>query len=90
MAVITYAALIFIFATTGGFKQLAILASCALLLIYLAVVLAVIRLRYKKDNHNESSFQLPGGLLIPLIAIASIICYFYSSSMRDLFCKEAL
>jgi basic amino acid/polyamine antiporter, APA family len=72
LAVITYAVLIFILSVSGGFKQLATLASGALLLIYLAVILALIKLRMAKEDGGEKSFKVPGGLLIPGIAIASI------------------
>jgi basic amino acid/polyamine antiporter, APA family len=72
-AVIIYSLLIFILSISGGFKQLAILASGALLLIYLAVVLALIKIRMKKDSNTENSFKVPVGLLIPSIAIAAII-----------------
>ena len=72
LAIITYAALIFIFSISGGFKQLAILASAAILLIYLAVILATIKLRLTKQVAAEKTFRIPGGLLIPFIGIASI------------------
>jgi basic amino acid/polyamine antiporter, APA family len=73
LAVITYASLIFILSISGSFKQLAILASAAILLIYLAVILATIKLRMKKKFVPEKSFRVPGGLVIPFIGIAAII-----------------
>ena len=73
LAVITYGALIFIFSVSGGFKQLAILASAAILLIYLAVILSTIKLRSKKQDAAEKTFRAPGGLLFPFIGIASIV-----------------
>ena len=72
-AIIAYAILIFIFSVSGGFKQLAILASCAILLIYLAVILAMVKLRLKKDNEAEIVFKVPGGLTIPIVGIVCII-----------------
>ena len=72
LAIITYGSLIFIFSTFGGFKQLAVLASAAILLVYLAVILATITLRKKKQPAAEKTFQAPGGLLIPFIGIAAI------------------
>ena len=71
-AIITYGALLFIFSISGGFKQLAILASAAILLIYLAVILATIKLRKDKQTAAEKTFQTPGGLLVPFIGIAAI------------------
>ncbi|TSJ44354.1 amino acid permease [Mucilaginibacter corticis] len=73
MAVIVYASLEFILSVSGGFKQLAILASCTLLIIYLAVILAMLKFRRQTDPSAEKTFRIPGGILIPLIAIAAII-----------------
>ena len=83
MAVMTYAGLILIFSISGGFKQLAILASGALLLIYLGVILALIKLRMTKDDQPEKSFRVPGGLWIPGMAIAAIIYVLSNLSMQE-------
>jgi amino acid transporter len=72
LAVITYGLLIFIFSVAGGFKQLAVLASAAILLVYLAVILATIKLRTKNIEGNDKAFRAPGGLITPLIGIAAI------------------
>lgn len=72
MAVITYGSLIFIFSVFGGFKQLAILASAAILLIYLAVILSTLKLRNRNNEGNERTFRAPGGFITPLIGIAAI------------------
>lgn len=77
LAIIVYCAADFIFATLSDFKRLAELASSSLLIIYLAVVLATIRLRYKKDIAETGGFRIPGGLLIPLLAII-VVCWFLS------------
>jgi basic amino acid/polyamine antiporter, APA family len=81
-AVITYAGLIFIFSVSGGFKQLAVLASAAILLIYLSVILATIKLRFKQKADREKTFKMPGGLIIPCIGIASIT-WLLTSLSRD-------
>jgi basic amino acid/polyamine antiporter, APA family len=73
LAVITYGLLIFIFSVSGGFKQLAVLASAAILLVYLAVILSTIKLRKKKIEGSEKPFRAPGGLIAPVIGIATII-----------------
>ena len=84
LAITTFALLIFVFAASGGFKQLAVLASGALLLIYLAVVLALIKLRMKKDKRDDKSFKVPGGPLIPGIAIASILYVLSNLSRQEI------
>ena len=83
LAVICYATLIFLFSVSGGFKQLAILASGALLIIYLGVVLALIKLRLKKSNDN-GAFKVPGGLFVPCIAIAAIIYVLSNLSKQEI------
>lgn len=53
-AVILYGILIFIFSISGGFKQLAMMASAIVLVIYLAVALATIKMRTKKAMKKHS------------------------------------
>ena len=72
-AIIIYASLIFMLAVSGGFKQLAALASAAILLIYLAVILSTLKLRTSKQVGNEKTFSAPGGFVTPWLGIASIL-----------------
>lgn len=83
-AIITYASLIFIFSVSGGFNQLAVLASACLLLIYLAVILATIKLRSKKQDAVAKTFRIPGGLIIPFIGIAAIVWLLSSLSKWEI------
>jgi amino acid transporter len=71
-AIICFGGLIFILSVAGGFKQLAILASAAILLIYLSVILATMKLRMNKQDTSEKTFRAPGGLIFPIIGIVSI------------------
>jgi len=73
LAVISYASLIFILSVCGGFKQLAILASSAILLIYLAVIVSTMVLRSRKEEVTEKTFKMPGGWIIPMMGISAII-----------------
>ena len=84
VAVTIYASLIFIFSVSGGFKQLAILASAAILLVYLAVILATVKLRKNKQERSEKTFKVPGGLIIPLIGIAAIVWLLSSLSKWEI------
>ena len=76
--------MIFVFAVSGGFKQLAVLASGVLLLIYLAVVLALIKLRMRREEGAEKSFKVPGGLVIPVVAIAAILYVLSNLSKQEI------
>ncbi len=83
-SIITYSFLTVLFAVSGSFKSLAILSSSSILIIYLAVVLATIKLRYTKQKTTLSTFKIPFGLTIPLLAIVVII-WFLSSLKFDEF-----
>jgi len=84
IAVIVYGTLIFIFSISGGFKQLAILSSASVLIIYLAVILSTIKLRREKQKVSEKTFRVPGGLMIPLIGVAAIIWLLSSLSKIEI------
>ena len=71
-AIITYAGLIFIIAVSGEFEQLMILATAAILLIYLSVVLATVKLRRQNKTGAGKTFRMPGGMIFPVIAIVTI------------------
>jgi len=85
LAVITYGSLIFIFSVSGGFKQLAILASAAILLVYLSVILSTIKLRLQKQEATEKTFKAPGGLIVPFTGIAAIIWLLASLKKWEIF-----
>ncbi|MDZ7614457.1 MAG: amino acid permease [Flavobacteriaceae bacterium] len=78
IAIIVYAAIGFIFASSGGFRQLAILSSSATLTIYLGVALSVIKLRRDKSFSGAETFKIPGGYTVPVLSVF-IILYFLSN-----------
>jgi amino acid transporter len=57
-SIIVYCVVIVVLASSGGFKQLAILASSSVLIIYMAVVLATIRLRLRKQTVKNENAQV--------------------------------
>jgi amino acid transporter len=69
IAVICYASLDFIFATVGGFQQLAIISSASILLVYLGVSISVVKLRRRdKAKEKRNEFIIPGGYLVPILS----------------------
>ena len=74
-AIIIYALFDFIFAISGGFKELAIIASASLLSIYMGVVLATIKLKLKNKNKQTDTFKLPFGIAIPVFAGIAILWF---------------
>lgn len=77
LSIIIYALLGFLIAVTGSFESLVVIASSSILIVYLGVVLAVIKLRYTQQSKPDE-FTIPGGLTIPILSIA-IILYFLSN-----------
>jgi amino acid transporter len=65
-AIIVYAAIGFLFSISGGFRQLAVLSSASLLLVYVGVILATFKLR---THHVQNSFKIPGGPTVPILAL---------------------
>jgi basic amino acid/polyamine antiporter, APA family len=83
IAIITYASLDFIFSISGGFKQLAVIASASLLVVYLGVVLATIKLRLQETDKNNA-FRLPFGITIPVLAALSIIWFLSNLAKKEI------
>jgi amino acid transporter len=68
----------------GTLEQLAILASAASLLVYLGVVLASVRLRYKTQADAAKTFTVPGGWLIPTLASLAILWLLSNLSRKEM------
>ncbi|MFY7911538.1 MAG: amino acid permease, partial [Emticicia sp.] len=72
----------FIFSISGGFKELAIIASASLLTVYLGVVLATIKLRLN-ENGKTDGFRLPAGITIPILAAISILWFLSNLAIKE-------
>lgn len=73
IAIAAYCLMGLVLSIAGGFKQLAIISSAATLLIYLGVVSATLKLRRNKNASAEKTFTIPGGPLIPILALGTIV-----------------
>jgi L-asparagine transporter-like permease len=74
VSIIVFASLICAFALTGAFKPLAVVASGSILLVYLGVTLAKIRLRLRDGRPGPGQFSVPGGYGIPVLSCPVIGC----------------
>ena len=77
ISIIIYAGIGLLLAIFGGFQLLVPLATATVLLLYLGVVLAVIKLRSTHKTQADE-FKIPGGLTVPILS-AGIILYFLSN-----------
>jgi len=81
IAILATAGVALALSLSGGFAVLAVLASMALLLIYLAVCLAALRLRYTRPQ-APGTFRAPGGPTVALLASA-VVLWVLSHSTRQ-------
>ncbi len=85
VSVIFFASVICTFALTGTFKVLAVVASGSILIIYLGVSLAVLRLRFRDGQPSNDQFTIPGGALVPVLS-----CLFIGWLLFQLKWEEAV
>lgn len=85
-SIIFYAVVTFLFAISGGFRQLAILSSAAILLIYVGVIAATIKLRkYKVDG----AYTNPGGITIPVLALIATLWFLSNLALNEILATVA-
>lgn len=89
VAIVAYAAVILVLTLSGGFRALAVLASMALLLTYLAVCLAALQLRYRRPP-APGSFRVPGGPTVALLASAVVLWVLSHSTRQEIIGMAAL
>ena len=84
-AIIAFSFIGFIVSVSGGFKQLVVIATMSLLLLYMGVALSLIKFRLtKKGNTPAASFKVPGGLIIPVATIVIITWFLFQSSSNEI------
>ena len=80
-SIILYASVGFLFAISGGFRQLAILSSASILLIYVGVIAATIKLRNTKV---ERAYTNPGGITIPILALLATGWFLSNLALKEI------
>lgn len=83
IAIIAHGFLVFLFASTGSFEQLVVIATSSILLLYLGVALSVIKLRKTKKS-EAGEFKIPGGLTVPILSIGIIIYFLSNLSNKEM------
>ena len=72
-AIVLYAALVAILAISSSFERLVVMANVSALVLYLMCVAASHQLRRRDVRMAGTPFDLPGGVLIPVLAAAGIL-----------------
>lgn len=83
IAILFYAAADCVLALTGTFKQLAVVASGSILLVYLGVSLAVIALRRRGGPPSADQFRIPGGPIVPICSSAVVVWLLLQMTARE-------
>lgn len=84
VAIALYGTAVVLVAATGSFKQIAVLAVAGTLVMYLIVCLGVLRLRARGVAEAGPPFVAPGGMLVPLAAVAMIVWLLSTLAWREL------
>ena len=82
VSIVAFAGLTFLTAVSGSFRSLAVLGSLALLLVYLAVCLAALRIRYTRPQ-APGTFRAPGGPTVALLASGAVVWVLAHSTRRE-------
>ncbi|MEP7321276.1 MAG: APC family permease [Saprospiraceae bacterium] len=83
-AIIAFSIISFIISVSGGFKQLAVLATASMLLMHLGVILATIKIRLKNDSDYPAKFKIPFGLTIPVLAALTILWFLFQLKTNEI------
>lgn len=84
MAIAVYFLIGCALAITGEFKQLAVISSASVLLVYLGVVLATLKLRVGGVAREGQGFRAPGGAVVPVVAAGAIVWLLSNLEQREL------
>lgn len=83
VAILVFAGSTFLVAITGAFKPLAVLSSVLLLVLYLWVVLATMKLRSSRP-HAPGGFRVPAAPLLALLVAVAVIWLLAHSTLVEL------
>lgn len=83
-AILSYSVLCALFACSGSFRTLVIVASSGTLVLYLICCLGLIRLRARNVAMDGTPFRAPGGRFVPLLASAIIVWMLAMLQWREL------
>lgn len=81
IAVVT--GLMFLLSASGAFSHLAMLSVASVLLVYLAICIGALRLRYTRPR-QPGAFRAPGGPTVAILGAAVVLWLLASAAHRDL------
>jgi amino acid transporter len=83
VAIAAQCAMTFVVAVTSGFATLAILSNIAVLVLYLFCCIAAWELGRKNVHAGGTPFRIPGGPLVPFLAVAVIVWILSNATAKE-------
>lgn len=83
VAIVTQCLITFVVAVTGGFAELAILSNIGVLLLYLLCCISAWELRRKNVQTGGVPFRIPGGALVPILAVVVIVWILSNATVKE-------
>jgi amino acid transporter len=84
-AIITLSIFAVILACSGGYRYLIVVATISMMLSYVGVALALIKFKLQKETVRPAgSFRIPGGIIIPVIALIALVWFLWHSKKEEL------
>ena len=83
VAIFAQSAMTFLVAVTSGFTQLAILANISVLVLYLLCCISAYELRRRNIQEGGTPFRIPGGPLVPILAVAVILWILSNATLKE-------
>ncbi|MDQ6736093.1 MAG: APC family permease [Gemmatimonadota bacterium] len=83
VAIFAQSTMTFLVAVTSGFTQLAILANISVLVLYLLCCISAYELRRRNVQEGGTPFRIPGGPLVPILAVAVILWILSNATLQE-------
>jgi amino acid transporter len=84
LAIAVQCAIAFVLSATSGFATLAIIANVSVLVLYLLCCIAAWELRRKGVRTGGTPFAIPGGAVVPWLAVAVIVWILSNATAKEL------
>lgn len=83
VAIAAQCAMTFVVAVTGGFTELAILSNIGVLVLYLLCCISAWELRRRNVQAGGTPFRIPGGPVVPFLAVAVIVWILSNATLKE-------
>jgi len=83
VAIIAQSTILGILAVSSGFVTLAVLANVSVLTLYVVCCVATIELRRRDVRQAGTPFRMPGGAIVPYLAIAVLAWMLWHTTLRE-------